>query len=49
MVAFGTQKLELCSEPTTVTKLCKKNENYRANSAPKPWPVNIKPYIGTYA
>ena len=35
--------LKLCSQPTNVTKLCKKMGNYEANSAPKPWPVIVTP------
>ena len=42
-VALGD--LKLCSQPTNVTKLCKKMGNYKANSAPKPWPVIVTPIV----
>ena len=44
-ITSAERNLELCSKPTKITKLCKKEENYKANSAPKPWPVNVTPII----
>ena len=37
--------LELCSESVSITQLCNKYENYRANTAPKPWPVIVNPIL----
>ena len=44
-IISAERNLELCSNPTKITKLCKKEDDYKANSAPKPWPVNVTPII----
>ena len=37
--------LHSCSESVPITQLCNRFENYRANTAPKPWPVIVNPIL----
>ena len=37
--------LQSCSQSVSITQLCNRFENYRANTAPKPWPVIVNPII----
>ena len=37
--------LKLCNASVTITQLCKRFEDYRANAIPNPTPVLVKPII----